>query len=137
MSATHRGGALEKALIWPWGIMDSRGALGSEALEAEVAIHLKSDSAKSRRGCQPEAEFRALPRQEWSGALLGGAPRLQGVQRSWLQAWERMKMSIFILGNRLKHQRRRSRMALPSKSPRTPTTGAHRGGLQESDRETS
>ena len=51
---SHHGGAPENALSWSWGIVGSRGALGSEALEVGgVAVQLKTDSAKSRHGSQP------------------------------------------------------------------------------------
>ncbi len=84
-----------------------------------MAIHLKTDSAKSHQRSQPDAEH------SFAG--------LRGVRLTRLQARERMKTStIFLLGTQLKHQRKGSRRALPSQSLGTPKIRAHRGGFQKS-----
>ncbi len=92
-----------------------------------MVIHLKTDSAKSRRGSQPEAEFPAFPQREWGGVLPVSTPGLRGVQLTRLQARERMKTSIFILGFRLKQQRRGSRGA----TPKSESEDSHHGGAWE------
>ncbi len=96
-----------------------------------MAIHLKS-----RRGSQPEAEFLALPWKKWGGALLIGAMELWGIRLTWLQAWKRMKTSIFTLaldsnitgGSPERHSQDGVR-----RLPIWERIGARRGGLQRSD----
>ena len=47
---SHHGGALENALSWPWGILGSCGALGSEALEVAVSGDILEDPSKESAG---------------------------------------------------------------------------------------
>ncbi len=75
-------------------------------------IHLKTDSAKSRRGSQPESESLALPWREWCGALLGGTPGLRGVQLTRLQA----------------HSTQTSGKEVPEGTPKTESEDSQHGG---------